>query len=66
MNNQSQQSRDPMFKCILETPQGEILIGRGPSPDFAFQECLRNLQLVKTPTRGPGMWEGASVNSIDK
>jgi hypothetical protein len=55
--SQENKVENHMFKCILETPDGEILIGRGPSPDFAFKEAVRNLTIAKTPKHGPWMWE---------
>ena len=55
-----------MFKCMLETPNGEILIGYGPRPDVAFQEAMKNYTLAKTPKHGPWMWEEGSRKTSDK
>lgn len=46
-----------MFKCIIETPDGETLIGRGLDPFAAYTDSMKNLELVKTDKRGPGIWE---------
>ncbi len=58
--------KNNMFKCILETPSEEIMIGYGLSPDEAFQKCMDNLHIARTPKKGPGMWEEAIRNTTDK
>ena len=45
------------FKCILESPDGEVFIGRGNSYTDAFQNAINQLDLSNLPKRGKGLWE---------
>lgn len=51
---------------MIETPTGEILIGKGLTPDLAYQQAMDNLVLSKTPKKGPGMWEESIRETLGK
>lgn len=50
-----------MYKCIIETPDGSVFIGRGNSITQAYSQALSQINAANKPKKGPGMWENKQI-----
>ncbi len=46
-----------MYKVIIESPDGTVIVGRGTDMFKAYTDAVSNFKLIDMPKKGPGMWE---------
>ena len=46
-----------LYKCILESPNGDTHIGYGVSAQDAYNKAFKNLETSQIPVKGPWFWE---------